>query len=241
MHDLKQALDGACYAQESVLEKVDVKRKLVEEIDRFGFDDLIVGSSTSGIPASDFGLNLNMSPRILVSHPVNPPYLVPIVELVGSPQTSKATIDFTDKLMQAAHMSVVRVNKETEGFVLNRLQAVLLREAWTLVAEGVCSCEDIDKTIRDGLGWRWSFMGPFETIDLNAPNGVADYAARFGPLFHRIAQSRDQERPWDEPLVKEVESQRRQYVKQNELNTRRAWRDDQLMKFAVHREHSSDK
>ena len=152
VHHLKQALDGACYAQESVLEKVDVKRKLVEEIDSFGFDDLIVGSSTSGIPASDFGLNLKMSPRILVSHPVNPPYLVPIVELVGSPQTSNATIDFTDKLMQAAKMSVVRVNKETEGFVLNRLQAVLLREAWTLVAEGVCSCEDIDKTIRDGLG-----------------------------------------------------------------------------------------
>ena len=241
VHDLKQALDGACYAQESVLEKVDVKRKLVEEIDSFGFDELIVGSSTSGIPASDFGLNLTMSPRILVSHPVNPPYLVPIVELVGSPQTSQATIDFTHQLMQAAHMSVVRVNKETEGFVLNRLQAVLLREAWTLVAEGVCSCEDIDKTIRDGLGWRWSFMGPFETIDLNAPHGVADYASRFGPLFHRIAQSRDQQRPWDEPLVKEVESQRRQYVKQDELNTRRAWRDDQLMKFAVHRERTSEK
>lgn len=239
--DLRTALDGAAYAQESVLEQVAVKRKLMQEIDSFGFDDLIIGSSTSGIPASDFGLDLKMSPRILVSHPVNPPYMVPIVELVGSTQTSQATIDFTDKLMQSAHMSVVRVNKEVEGFVLNRLQAVLLREAWTLVAEGVCSCEDIDKTIRDGLGWRWSFMGPFETIDLNAPNGVADYAARFGPLFHRIAKSRDQERPWDEPLVKEVESQRRQYVKHSELNARRNWRDDQLMQFAVHRERSSDK
>ncbi len=237
--ELKQALDGACYAQESVLEKVDVKRQLVEKIDSLGFDDLIIGSSTSGIPASDFGLNLRMSPRILVAHPVNPPYLVPIVELVGSPQTSTATLAFTEQLMQAADMSVVRVNKETEGFVLNRLQAVLLREAWTLVAEGVCSCEDIDKTIRDGLGWRWSFMGPFETIDLNAPQGVADYAARFGPLFHRIAQSRDQSRPWDEALVKEVESQRRQFVKHDELNARRAWRDDQLMKFAVHRERSA--
>jgi len=239
--DLKKALDGACYAQESVLEKVDVKRKLVEEIDSFGFDDLIVGSSTSGIPASDFGLNLKMSPRILVSHPVNPPYLVPIVELVGSPQTSIADLLY-DKVL-------VDPDQESEpGFVPPfsklsppDLQAVLLREAWTLVAEGVCSCEDIDKTIRDGLGWRWSFMGPFETIDLNAPNGVADYAARFGPLFQRIAQSRDQQRPWDEPLVKEIESQRRQYVKQDELNTRRAWRDDQLMKFAVHRERTSDK
>ncbi|MEY3570985.1 MAG: hypothetical protein RIQ85_1105 [Pseudomonadota bacterium] len=239
--DLKKALDGAIYAQESVLEKADVKRKLMLEIESFGYNDLIIGSSTSGIPASDFGLDLKISPRVLVVHPVNPPYLVPIIELVGSPQTSKETIDWADHFMQALGQSVIRVNEEIEGFVINRLQAVLLREAWTMVADGVCSCEDVDKAIRDGLGFRWSFIGPFETIDLNAPNGVADYAARFGPLFHRIAQSRDQKRPWDEPLIKEVETQRRQFVKQSELNARRDWRDEQLMKFAVHRAKSADK
>ncbi len=237
---LRAALDGAAYAQESVLEKIDIKRALMEEIDAFGFGDLIIGSSTSGFPASDFALNLSISPRVLVAHPVNPPYLVPIVELVGSPQTSKATIDWTDALMQAVGQSVVRVNKETEGFLLNRLQAVLLREAWTLVAEGVASCEDIDKTLRDGLGWRWSFMGPFETIDLNAPDGVADYAVRFGPLYHRIAQSRDQQRPWDAELIAEVERQRRERLPASDLNARRAWRDEQLMQFAVHRARRKD-
>lgn len=233
--ELREALDGAAYAQESVLEKVDVKRALMERIDALGFDDLIVGSSTSGFPASDFALDLKMSSRVLVAHPVNPPYLVPIVELVGSPQTATETVDWTDRLMQAVGQSVVRVNREIEGFILNRLQAVLLREAWTLVADGIASADDIDKTIRDGLGWRWSFMGPFETIDLNAPDGVADYARRFGPLFHRIARSRDQQRPWDDELIAEVEAQRRTRLPATALDERRGWRDEQLMRFAVHR------
>ncbi len=238
--DLREALDGAAYAQESVLEKVDVKRALMERIDALGFNDLIVGSSTSGFPASDFALDLAMSARVLVAHPVNPPYLVPIVELVGSPQTAKETVDWTDRLMQAVGQSVVRVNREIEGFILNRLQAVLLREAWTLVADGIASADDIDKTIRDGLGWRWSFMGPFETIDLNAPDGVADYARRFGPLFHRIAQSRDQQRPWDDELIADVEAQRRTRLPATALDERRGWRDEQLMRFAVHRRKTGD-
>ena len=240
VEDLQRALDGAAYAQESVLEQVGVKRQLMEQIDRLGFDSLIIGSSTSGFPASDFALDLSISPRVLVAHPVNPPYLVPIVELVGSPQTSRETIDWTDRLMQAVGQSVVRVNQEIEGFILNRLQAVLLREAWTLAADGIASVDDIDKTIRDGLGWRWSFMGPFETIDLNAPDGIADYAQRFGPLFHRIAASRDQGRAWDEPLIRDVEAQRRENLSASDLNLRRAWRDEQLMRFAVHRKSATE-
>jgi 3-hydroxyacyl-CoA dehydrogenase len=137
--------------------------------------------------------------------------------------------------MQAVGQKVVHVRKEVEGFVLNRLQAVLLREAWALVQEGVASCEDIDKTVRDGLGWRWSFMGPFETIDLNAPGGVAYYAVRLGPLYQRIAASRSHEQPWDESLIKQVEVQRRELLSHDELESRRAWRDERLMEFAAAR------
>ena len=89
--------------------------------------------------------------------------------------------------MRGLKRSVVLVRKEVQGFVLNRLQAALLREAWALVEEGVASCEDIDRTVRDGLGWRWSFMGPFETIELNAPGGVADYCARYSSFYRRLA------------------------------------------------------
>ena len=232
---LAEAIEGVAYVQESVLERVDVKRQLMIDIDAMASPELIVGSSTSGIPGSAFALGLSISPRVLIVHPVNPPYLVPVVELVPSPETSPATVEFANALMQAVGQTVVHVRKEVEGFVLNRLQAVLLREAWALVQEGVASCEDIDKTVRDGLGWRWSFMGPFETIDLNAPGGVADYAERLGPLYQRIAASRQHEQPWDEALIKEVEVQRREHLDHAELESRRAWRDEKLMALAAAR------
>ena len=232
---LAEAVEGAAYVQESVLERVDVKRGVMVEMAALLGPETVVGSSTSGIPGSAFALGLSISPRVLIVHPVNPPYLVPVVELVPSPETSAATVVLADQLMQAVGQTVVHVRKEVEGFVLNRLQAVLLREAWALVQEGVASCEDIDKTVRDGLGWRWSFMGPFETIDLNAPGGVADYAQRLGPLYQRIADSRRHEQPWDAPLIAEVESQRREFLSHADLESRRAWRDERLMAFAAAR------
>lgn len=233
---LAEAVEGAAYVQESVLERVDVKRQLMVELDALVSSDTVIGSSTSGIPGSAFALGLSISPRVLIAHPVNPPYLVPVVELVPSPETAARTTEFADALMLAVGQTVVHVRKEVEGFVLNRLQAVLLREAWALVQDGVASCEDVDKTIRDGLGWRWSFMGPFETIDLNAPGGVADYAVRLGPLYQRIAQSRQHDAPWDADLIRQVESQRREHLSHADLEARRAWRDDRLMQFAASRQ-----
>ncbi len=130
-------------------------------------------------------------------------------------------------------MSVVHVRKEIEGFVLNRLQGALLREAWALVEDGVASCADIDATVRDGLGWRWSFMGPFETIDLNAAGGVADYARRLGALYQSIDRSRDHSRPWSSELIAEVERQCREILPLSQLNDRRDWRDRRLMEIAA--------
>ncbi|MDR5815098.1 3-hydroxyacyl-CoA dehydrogenase [Caballeronia sp. LZ033] len=232
---LAQAIDGAAYVQESVLERVDVKRQLMLDLDKVADADVIIGSSSSGIKASDFACDLAISPRVLIAHPVNPPYLVPVVELVPSTQTSSATVEFTDALMRGIGQSVVHVRKEIEGFVLNRLQAALLREAWALQRDGIASCEDIDKTVRDGLGWRWSFMGPFETIDLNAPGGVADYANRLGPLYHSIVKSRVDDGPWDEALIAQVEKDRRQHLSADDLAARRDWRDERLMQFAAQR------
>jgi L-gulonate 3-dehydrogenase len=233
---LADAINGAAYAQESVLENIDLKRHLMEELEEVAAPDLVIGSSSSGIPASAFAHGLKISSRVLIVHPVNPPYLIPIVELVPSPETSRATVDFADALMRGLHRSVVHLRKEVPGFVLNRLQAALLREAWALVEDGVASCEDIDKTIRDGLGWRWSFMGPFETIDLNAPGGVADYANRFGALWHEIAKSRTHEEPWQPELIRKVEDERRSVLGLDDLASRRAWRDRRLMALAASRE-----
>jgi 3-hydroxyacyl-CoA dehydrogenase len=236
IYQLGEAVRGAAYAQESVPERVELKRGLMQELEEVGPSDLVIGSSSSGIPASAFTRGLKISSRVLVVHPVNPPYLVPVVELVPSPETSLATVEFADALMRGLKRSVVHVRKEVQGFVLNRLQAALLREAWALVEDGVASCEDIDRTMRDGLGWRWSFMGPFETIDLNAQGGVADYANRLGTLYQEIAQSRTHQEPWSPELISKVEAQRRSVLRQDDLASRRAWRDRRLMAMAADRQ-----
>jgi L-gulonate 3-dehydrogenase len=232
---LAHAVQHAAYVQESVLERVEVKRQLMLDLQGLVAEDAVVGSSTSGIAASHFTEGLALAPRVLVVHPVNPPHLVPVVELVPSPATAATALALADELMRAVGQSVVRVNKEIEGFVLNRLQGVLLREAWALVQDGVASTDDIDKTMRDGLGCRWSFMGPFETIDLNAPGGVADYAARLGPLYQSIAASRAHAEGWPAPLVSLVEAERRQVLRQDDLAARRDWRDRELMALAAER------
>ncbi|MGI4848784.1 MAG: 3-hydroxyacyl-CoA dehydrogenase [Janthinobacterium lividum] len=230
---LAQALEDVAYVQESIFENVDVKRALYAQLDGVLPANAMVGSSTSGIPASVFVEGLAIAKRLLIVHPVNPPYLVPVVELVPSPLTSPDVLAFATRFMEALGQSVVLVRKEVEGFVLNRLQGALLREAWALVEEGVASCADIDATVRDGLGWRWSFMGPFETIDLNAPGGVADYARRLGGLYLSIDKSRDHARAWSDELIAEVDRQRRAALAIAELPQRRAWRDRQLMAIAA--------
>lgn len=231
---LEDAVRQAAYVQESILEKTDLKRALLERLDVLDDGRRIVGSSTSGIPASAFASGLSISGRVLVVHPVNPPSLIPLVELVPSPETDVDTLNLARELMLACGQSPITVQREIDGFVLNRLQAVLLREAWALVRDGVASVEDIDKTVRDGLGWRWSFMGPFETIDLNAVGGVADYAVRLGPLYRSIAASRDHSDSWDAALIAEVETQRRKVLPQAQLRDRSHWRDLHLMAFARH-------
>jgi 3-hydroxyacyl-CoA dehydrogenase len=237
---LEHAIDGAEYVQESTLERVDVKRELMQRLEPLLAADAVVGSSTSGIGASRFTEGLTIAPRVLVVHPVNPPHLVPVVELVPSPWTSPRSMHVAQQIMEDVGQSVVKLSREIEGFVLNRLQGALLREAWALVEDGVASCEDIDKTVRDGLGRRWSFMGPFETIDLNAPGGVADYAARLGPLYQSIAASRRHDAPWSTELIGEVERQRRGFLPQSELANRRDWRDLRLMAIAGGRGDAGD-
>jgi 3-hydroxyacyl-CoA dehydrogenase len=233
--DLRSALSGAIYAQESAYEQVDVKRDLFSQIDAAIEPATLVGSSSSGIPSSAFTGHVGCRDRVLIAHPVNPPYLAPIVELVPAPWTRPDAIKAVRALMERVGQSPVEMTREVEGFLLNRLQAVLLMEAWRLVEAGLATVEDVDLTIKHGLGLRWSFMGPFETIDLNAPGGVADYARRFGPLYQSIAASCSEQRVWSEDLIARVEQQRREKLPAEDLGKRSAWRDRKLMELAKRR------
>lgn len=178
--DLAEALKGAGFVQENTPERLEVKHEIFAALDRLAEPDAILASSTSTIVASRFTETLKGRARCLVAHPVNPPHLVPIVELVPAPWTSPDTVAAAKSLYEEAGQVPIVVKKEIEGFILNRLQAVLLSEAFRLVGDGYVTPQDLDKTIRDGLGLRWSFMGPFETIELNAPEGIPDYCARYG-------------------------------------------------------------
>src|SRR5271157_487955 len=222
---LEQALEDAEYAQESVFEDVATKQKILAEIDAHISSSTLIGSSSSGIPASAFTEHVECRDRCLIAHPVNPPYLAPVVELVPAPWTSRQTVQSVRLLMENVAQIPVEMTREIEGFLLNRLQGVLLMEAWRLVEEGYGTVEDIDRTIKYGLGLRWSFMGPFETIDLNAHGGIADYCDKLGPMYFDLAKQRADPRLWGKALVAAVEAQRRQFTREDKLDARKAWRD----------------
>ncbi|MFC3126625.1 3-hydroxyacyl-CoA dehydrogenase [Pseudoroseomonas globiformis] len=231
---LPEAVGAADYIQESVLERVDVKTAVCTEIDAAMRADAICGSSSSGIPASAFTEGLAKRNRFLVAHPVNPPHLVPLVELVPAPWTDAGILPQLRQAMEGWGQAPIVVNAEIEGFILNRLQGALLNEAWALYEAGLASAKDIDLTVSKGLGLRWAFMGPFETIDLNAPGGIADYSARLAPLYHNIAVSRANPQPWSQKAISSAETERRETLPADKLQERTDWRNRRLMALVAH-------
>lgn len=238
---LEDALDGVDYVQENLPEVIDIKRDIYARMDTIASPETILASSTSSIPASAFTESLPGRHRCLVAHPVNPPYLVPVVELCGAPWTESTVIERARSLMDWVKQKPVTVHREVEGFVLNRLQGALLREAFRLVEQGIISVEDLDVTVKDGLGLRWSFMGPFETIDLNAPGGLEDYCKRYGGMYQSIATEQTNTDPWTDSLINQAQQQRREQLPKDELLNRRLWRDERLMALMKHKLQFEDK
>ncbi|TMS06585.1 Lambda-crystallin-like protein [Larimichthys crocea] len=149
----------------------------------------ILSSSTSCLVPSNVFSKVQNRSRCLVSHPVNPPYYVKLVELVPHPETSAAVMDTTHALMTKVGQAPVCLKKEIDGFALNRVQAAIIAESWRLVQDGVISVKDIDLVMSEGLGMRYAFIGPMETMHLNAPEGLEDYMKRYGQGFMRVMNS----------------------------------------------------
>ena len=160
--------------------------------------------------------------------------LYALVEICPAPWTDPASVDRVAALMSDAGMTLVRIAREIDGFIANRLQAALLWEAFRLLEGGYASAEDIDRTISAGLGRRWAFIGPFETIDLNAPRGLADYAARLAPGFFEFVKQGEPAEPWSADVIAKAHDECRSRVAESELPARQAWRDRRLMALAAH-------
>lgn len=232
---MAEALAEATYVQENTPEVLATKKMVFEALDATARADAILASSTSALLPSRFTEQLKGRSRCVVVHPINPPYLIPAAEIVPSPWTSLETVERARRFLVAAGHAPLVMKRELDGFIMNRMQGALLEEAFRLVADGYASVEDIDTGIRDGLALRWSFMGPFETMDLNAPGGVRDYAERYQGIYENLFGQMQRRVDWTGEVMKAVEAERRTLLPAEHLQMRQVWRDKRLMALLAHK------
>jgi L-gulonate 3-dehydrogenase len=201
----------------------------------------IIASSSSAIAMSKISEGMKFKEQCIISHPVNPPFTIPLVEIVPAPWTKPDVTARTRALLQDIGQSPVTLLKECPGFLLNRLQYAILAEAFRIVDDGLCTPEDVDACMANGLARRWVFMGPFQTIDLNAPKGVQDYCDRYGKTILEIVEQQDNSRKWSPELVTKInEAARKMNGSVEEIPKALAWRDDRLAKLQSHLDKQSN-
>jgi 3-hydroxyacyl-CoA dehydrogenase len=181
--DVATALDGADFVQENGPERLDVKSALMAELDALAPADVVIASSSSSMKPSTLAAMCARHPeRVVVGHPFNPVYLIPLVEVVGTPQTPSAVIDTAIGFYASVGKRPVHVRQEVPGHLANRLQAALWREAYSLVERGVASVADVDLAIANGPGLRWALLGPLANQHLSGGDGgLAHVLEHLGP------------------------------------------------------------
>jgi 3-hydroxyacyl-CoA dehydrogenase len=234
---LEEAVAGASFVQENGPEALEVKRSLFAALDAAAPPDAVLASSSSAIRCSLFTEALPGRARCLIGHPVNPPHLIPLVELSGAEWTAPETIARARAVYAAIGQVPVAVLKEVEGFILNRLQGALLAEAFRLVSEGYVTPQDLDHTVKDGLGLRWSFMGPFETIELNAPGGIPDYCARYTGFYKRLAADPAPPLVYEEAATARIMAQ---WHPASDPTAKMRWRDRRLAALRAHKQQQNE-
>jgi L-gulonate 3-dehydrogenase len=183
---LKEALAGSGYVQESGPEQIEMKRAIYSELDHLADPSTILASSTSAIDMTEIASGLRGASRCIVAHPVNPPHIVPVVEILPGKETEPRVVKRTTEFLHAVGQTPVLMNFFVPGFLLNRMQAALVREAIHLVESGVADVNSVDAVIRDGLGLRWALMGPFGVANTNADGGVREYFTRYRGAYTEI-------------------------------------------------------
>jgi 3-hydroxyacyl-CoA dehydrogenase len=217
-------------------ENLEIKQTIFAELLAQAGEDTILATASSAITISQILPDAETQRRCLVAHPVNPPAVLRVIELVPAPGTDPAATKSAGRIFGAAGFEAVQLNHEIEGFVLNRLQGAVLREAYRLVDEGVTDVAGVEAIMRMGLGPRWALSGPFETAELNTSGGIKAHAARMGPAYKRMGQARGETVDWSEELVSKVEAQRREALPADALSERAQWRSNAVAQLIAARD-----
>ncbi len=181
---LAEAVSTADFVQESGPERIEIKKAIIREAAAHTAADVVIASSTSGLLPSDMQAGARHPERILVAHPFNPVYLMPLVEIVGGRQTSDQAKQAAANLYRAVGMHPLQVRKEIDAFLADRMMEALWREALHLVNDGVATIDEIDQAICYGPGLRWAFMGPFMVYRVaGGEGGFRHFMAQFGPAL----------------------------------------------------------
>ena len=199
--DLVMALADADYVQESAPERLEVKQALFAELDRLAPAKTIIASSTSALDIGEIAKGLPGERRCVMAHPFNPPHLMPVVEMLGAPGTDPAILQKACAMLAACGQIPVRMNRYVKGFLGNRIQAAVVREALHLVETGVADAVAVDAVIRDALALRWATIGNFGANHANADEGIAQYFERYGNSYATLMGDLDSAPPRFDPTV----------------------------------------
>nr|CAB3233949.1 lambda-crystallin-like [Phallusia mammillata] len=230
-NNIADVVKDAVHIQECVPENIDLKKKVLKSVsDACTSNSTVICSSTSCILPSKIFSHLPRVGQCIVAHPCNPPYHCPLTEIVPHPQTEQSVIIKTKAIMAEIGQTPVMLNREVDGFGLNRIQYAILNESWRLVEDGIMSPEDVDKIFTDGLGMRYAFIGPYQTIHLNA-EGTKNYMERYSESIIRVSKSFGPVPTFDGKSLNSIHESISSEIPSTpaDLEKKRKWRDERLV------------
>jgi len=236
---LAEALNGAGYVQENTPEQLDLKKSIFAELDFRADPDAILGSSTSTLDMTKIAAGLAGARRCIVAHPVNPPHVIPVVEILPGKESDPEIVDRACAFMTSVGQKPVLMNFYLFGFLLNRMQAALVREAINLVESGAADVEAVDTVIHEGLGLRWALMGPFGVAHTNADGGVREYYNRYRQAYIDLMEDLGPTPSFEDKLIEKIAREIEAIVGGKSRDELLWWRDRTIRKIREIKEKES--